>query len=65
MPTMRCVMTTLAHGDLPVDARTLRTIARHYRVDIPELGTWAACAGAYADVAAAGEVAVGDPYELV
>jgi uncharacterized protein YcbX len=64
MPTMRCVMTTLAQGDLPVDARTLRTIARHNRVDIPELGTWA-CAGAYADVAAAGEVAVGDPYELV
>jgi uncharacterized protein len=64
MPTMRCVMTTLAQADLPVDADTLRTVARHNRVDIPELGTWA-CAGAYADVAATGEVAVGDPHRLV
>jgi uncharacterized protein len=59
IPTMRCVMTTLAQGDLPVDAGTLRTIAKHNRVAIPEMGTWA-CAGAYADVAAGGEVRVGD-----
>jgi uncharacterized protein YcbX len=59
MPTMRCVMTTLAQSELPVDAGTLRTIAKHNRVEIPEMGTWA-CAGAYADVAAGGEVRVGD-----
>lgn len=64
IPTMRCVLTTLAQGDLPRDARTLRTVARHNRVDIPEWGRWS-CAGAYADVAAGGSVAVGDRCELV
>ncbi|GAA0895079.1 MOSC domain-containing protein [Pseudonocardia zijingensis] len=63
MPTMRCVMTTLAQDDLPRDPDTLRTIARHNRVDIPGLGTWA-CAGAYADVSAGGEIAVGDRFEV-
>jgi uncharacterized protein YcbX len=61
--TMRCVMTTLAQGDLPQDADTLRTIARHNRVEIPTMGTWA-CAGAYADVAVGGDVAVGDEYRV-
>ncbi|WP_181780553.1 MOSC domain-containing protein [Pseudonocardia pini] len=59
MPTMRCVMTTLAQGDLPQDRDTLRTIARVNRRTIPGMGTWA-CAGAYADVAESGTVRVGD-----
>lgn len=63
LSTMRCVMTTLAQGDLPRDADTLRAIARHNRVEIPNLGTWA-CAGVYADVAAPGEVHVGDTYQV-
>lgn len=63
LATMRCVMTTLAQGDLPRDADTLRTIAKHNRVAIPDLGTWA-CAGVYADVSLAGEVRVGDVYEV-
>jgi uncharacterized protein YcbX len=63
IPTMRCVMTTLAQGDLPRDADTLRAIATHNRVEIPRLGTWA-CAGVYADVAAGGEVHVGDAYRV-
>jgi uncharacterized protein len=63
IPTMRCVMTTLAQGDLPRDADTLRTIAKHNRVEIPGLGRWA-CAGAYADVTTAGELAVGESFEL-
>jgi uncharacterized protein YcbX len=64
IPTMRCVMTTLAQGDLPRDAEVLRTVAKHNRLDIPELGKWA-CAGAYADVTTPGDLAVGEPYELV
>lgn len=61
--TMRCVMTTLAQSELPADADTLRTIAKHNRIDIPQIGgTWA-CAGVYADVVAPGRVAVGDPVE--
>jgi hypothetical protein len=63
IPTMRCVMTTLAQGELPRDADTLRTIAKHNRVEIPGLGTWA-CAGVYADVTAPGELAVGEEFEL-
>jgi hypothetical protein len=60
LPTMRCVMTTLAQEDLARDRQTLRAIATHNRVEITGLGTWA-CAGAYADVAATGSVHVGDP----
>ncbi len=56
---MRCVMTTLAQGDLPRDPGTLRAVARHNRLEIPGMGVWA-CAGVYADVTAGGEVSVGD-----
>lgn len=63
MLTMRCVMTTLAQGDLPEDRGTLRTVARHHRREIPGLGTWA-CAGVYAGVGGAGVVRTGDPVTL-
>jgi uncharacterized protein YcbX len=63
MLTMRCVMTTLAQGDLPEDRDTLRTVARHHRREIPGLGTWA-CAGVYADVTGEGVVRTGDPVVL-
>ena len=54
-------MTTLAQGDLPDDAETLRAIAKHNRLEIPGMGVWA-CAGVYADVTAGGSVGVGDAY---
>lgn len=63
LPTMRCIMTTLAIEDLPRDPSLLRTIAAHNRLEIAGLGTWA-CAGVYGDVAAAGTVAVGDEVGL-
>jgi uncharacterized protein YcbX len=63
MPTMRCIMTTLAQGDLPRDNGVLRTIARHNRVDLPGLGTWS-CVGAYAVVTASGRVRLGDEVAL-
>ena len=63
IPTMRCVMTTLAQGDLPRDPELLRTIARHNRIEITGLGEWA-CAGAYAGVTAPGPVRVGDRVTL-
>lgn len=59
LPTMRCIMTTLAIEDLPRDPSLLRTIATHNRLEIGGLGTWA-CAGVYGDAAAPGVVAVGD-----
>lgn len=61
--TMRCVMTTLGQGDLPADADTLRTIAKNNRIEIPQVGGVWACAGVYAEVAEAGEIAVGDTHE--
>ena len=63
IPTMRCVMTTLAQDDLPRDPELLRTIARHNRIEIAGLGHWA-CAGVYAGVQVAGSVRVGDPVTL-
>jgi uncharacterized protein YcbX len=59
LPTMRCIMTTLAQGDLPRDNEVLRTVSRHNRIEIPGLGTWS-CVGAYATVAEPGQVRLGD-----
>ena len=59
MLTMRCVMTSLAQGDLAANPTLMRTIAKHNRKDIPGMGVWA-CAGVYASIAAGGTVRVGD-----
>lgn len=64
MSTMRCVMTTLAQGELPEDRDTLRTIAKLNRRTIEGLGRWA-CAGVYADVARPGTVRRGDVVAVV
>ena len=63
-PSPRCVMTTVAQGDLPRDLEVLRTLARHNRVETPGLGAFA-CLGIYAEVATPGPVAVGDPLVFV
>ena len=63
LPTMRCVMTTLAQEDLPQDRETLRTIASANRLKIKGMGTWA-CAGVYGDVAEPGVVREGDAVAL-
>jgi uncharacterized protein YcbX len=59
IPTMRCIMTTLAQGDLPRDNNVLQAVTRHNRIDIPGLGTWS-CVGAYATVASPGPARLGD-----
>jgi len=59
LPTMRCIMTTLAQGELPRDNDVLRAVTRHNRVEIPGLGTWS-CVGAYAAVTASGRAQLGD-----
>jgi len=67
MPVMladpRCVMTTLAQGDLPNDPGILRTAAQHNRVEIPGLGSYP-CVGVYATVAAGGSLRCGDAVSL-
>ena len=60
----RCVMTTLAQGDLPADPDVLRTITRHNAVDTFSTGVRYPCVGVYAEVAEAGRVAVGDVVTL-
>lgn len=62
-PSPRCVMTTVAQGDLPRDLEVLRTLARHNRIETTGLGNFA-CLGIYAEVARPGNVAVGDPLVL-
>ncbi|HUP85213.1 MAG TPA: MOSC N-terminal beta barrel domain-containing protein [Acidimicrobiales bacterium] len=58
IPTMRCVMTTMAQPGLERNLSLLQTIARTNRQTVFG-GEWA-CAGVYGDVGASGRVAVGD-----
>jgi uncharacterized protein YcbX len=53
-PCPRCVMTTLAQGDLPKDSGILRTAARHNEVNV----------GVYASVVRGGNVRRGDAISL-
>ena len=53
-PCPRCVMTTLAQGDLPKDPGILRTAAQHNQVHV----------GVYASVARGGTLRRGDPVRL-
>ena len=64
MPDPRCVMTTLAQGDLPRDTEILRTLVQHNRVQVGSGGQFP-CAGIYAVVAAGGTLRTGDPVELI
>lgn len=63
LPDPRCVMTTLAQDDLPLDIGILRTMVRHNTIQIGELGKLP-CAGVYTEVAASGTVEIGDPVLL-
>lgn len=56
----RCVVTTLAQGDLPQDPHVLRTITTKNAIDVFSTGTKYPCVGIYADVVQAGEIHVGD-----
>jgi len=55
----RCVMTTLAQDGLPQDTDILRTLVRHNREQVGDLGQFP-CAGVYATVAAPGTLRIGD-----
>src|SRR5699024_12522335 len=57
----RCVMVNLTHGDLAADPTTLRLIAKAHPVRPVYATRPQPCIGAYADVAAGAQVALGDP----
>ncbi|WP_223166928.1 MOSC domain-containing protein [Nonomuraea sp. SYSU D8015] len=59
----RCAVPTLAHGALGRDTDALRTVARHNRVPVFDLGPQP-CAGVYARVARPGRIRKGDPVRL-
>lgn len=65
VPSPRCAIPTLRHGDLPLDPDALRTVRDHNFVPIPLEGFGSApCLGAHAAVVAGGRVAVGDEVVL-
>ena len=55
----RCVMTTLAQDELPMDTDVLRTLTRHNRLQVGDAGQFP-CAGVYAVVEAPGTMRTGD-----
>jgi uncharacterized protein YcbX len=63
LPDPRCVMTTLAQGELPKDSEILRTLTRHNRIQIDGAGQLP-CAGVYAVVEAPGLLQTGDVVAL-
>ena len=60
----RCVMTTVAQGDLPDDPEVLRTITAHNAIDALSTGTRYPCVGVYAKVSLTGEICIGDEVRL-
>jgi uncharacterized protein YcbX len=64
IPAMRCVMTTVAQDDLPLDREVMRTMVEHNRLTIPGAGLFP-CAGVYATVESPGTIAAGDAVRLL
>lgn len=58
-PDVRCVMPTLAQGDLPQDVDVMRALVRHNRVQVGP-GRMLPCAGVYAVVETPGTLRTGD-----
>jgi uncharacterized protein len=59
LPTVRCAVPTLAHGQDPGNPQVLRALARNNRIPVAGFGA-ATCAGVYARVVSPGRVRAGD-----
>jgi len=64
IPCGRCVMTTMAQGDLPKDPGILRTAARHNKIMIAPLGQAMPSVGVYDEVLHGGTIRRGDSVHL-
>jgi uncharacterized protein len=65
VPSPRCAVPTLRHGDLPPDPDALRIPLRHNFVDVPIEGYGSApCLGAHAGVVRGGRLSPGDEVRL-
>ncbi len=64
VPAPRCVMTTLAQGDMPADPGILRGIVEHNNVLIPQRGRKYPCVGVFARVLRGGVIRRGDTCRL-
>ncbi|GAA4878516.1 MOSC domain-containing protein [Pseudonocardia benzenivorans] len=63
LPTPRCSVPTLEHGDLGRSPQAVRALLAANRVDVPGFGTLP-CAGCYAEVVRGGTIRVGDEATL-
>lgn len=63
LPTPRCSVPTLPHGDLLPAPHAVRVVMRENRIDVAGSGMQP-CAGLYADVVVAGTVRPGDAVEV-
>ena len=63
LPDPRCVMPSLAQGDLPRDPQILKALARHNRIDVA--GAVYPCAGVYAVAEATGTIRKGHHLSVV
>lgn len=63
-PCPRCVMTTLAQGELPADPEILRTAATHNKQLFALLAKRMPTVGAYATIVRGGTIRVGDEVRL-
>ncbi|MCW0212480.1 MAG: MOSC N-terminal beta barrel domain-containing protein [Pseudonocardia sp.] len=59
LPTPRCSVPTLEHGDLPRAPQALRPLLERNRVEVPGFGVLP-CAGVYAEVLSGGTIRAGD-----
>ena len=65
IPTPRCAVPTLAHGDLPRRISAVRTLLEQNRIAPPGFDGAQPCLGAYAQVERPGPLALGAPAALV
>jgi uncharacterized protein len=63
LPTPRCSVPTLAHGDLPPAPHAVRNVIRENRVEVRGFGVLP-CAGIYAEVVVGGTVRPGDSVRI-